>query len=152
MSKIRVAIATATAVSKFKGERLSFADDYVDEDENYDESIPILLLRGVLHNLGGRLTKKEIDALVIQDNSDTSTLSISHEQFSRIVMLTSLMISVFDRKGNGSISGKDLTKALINFTDTYSKEQICALVKAAQTRSDDKIHYKTFVKLVETTR
>ena len=152
MSKIRAAIATATAVSKFKGERLSFADNLVDEDEDYDEEIPILLLRGVLHNMGGRLTKKEIDALVLQEDSDPSALSISHDQFSRIIMLASLMISIFDRKGNGSISIKDLTKALINFTDTYSKDQICALVKAAQTRSDDKIHYKAFVKLVETTR
>ena len=153
MAKIGITICTAKAVSKFKGEKLTLPDDVDDvEEEDYEVSIARSDLRGVLFNIGGRLTKKEIDALVLSQNLDEDTSQISRVEFLRVIMFASLVICIFDRQGHGSISVRDLAKAMENFTNSYSEEEILNLVKSVQTNKNGTIDYEHFVELINTTR
>ena len=122
-------------------------------------AIPVSELRGVLFNMGGNLTKEEIDAIVtMKDARGKQIIMIPNIQFMQIVMLASLMICVFDREGNGTISAQDLAIALNNFTDEYNYLEIYGIVKLAEKDHKDHkdhiigINYDDFTKLIETTR
>ena len=153
MDKIRVAVATEKAISKFRGEKVSFAEDLDDSDDtDYEVSVPISDLRGVLFNIGGRLTKKEIDALVQVKSVGEPITQISRVEFLRVIMFASLVISIFDRQGNGHITASDLVSAIANFTNSYSEEEIYELVQKVQTNVNGLVTYENFEELVKTTR
>ena len=77
---------------------------------------------------------------------------LGREEFLRVLIFSSLVVSIFDRQGNGSISVRDLTKSMTNLTNRFSEEQILKIVQGVQTTKNGVITYEIFVELLKTTR
>ena len=157
-----VNLGTAKALNKFKGAfagenlllqsiKRQIEKEEAEEEDNFDVAIPVSELRGVLFNMGGNLTKEEIDAIVtMKDDRGKQIIMIPNIQFMQIVMLASLIICVFDREGNGIIAAQDLAISLSNFTDKYNYLEIYSLI-VEQDKDGNGINYDEFAKLIETT-
>ena len=165
MPTVDCSLTTGKALNKFKGacpgENLLLKsiksrieeEEAEEEDLGFDVAVPVSELRGVLHNLGGNLTKEEIDALVKMNDIDgKQIMMIDNVQFMRILMFASLMTSVFDRQGNGTISARDLANVLTNFTDKFSFFNIYSLVRSEERKPGIELNYEDFSNLVKTTR
>ena len=157
MSTIRNTLVTFKAISKF-----SKFDDISDD---CDVPIPVRHMRTVLGDIGGQLTREEMDLLIPPNCATVSALDISNTEFARTIMFVSLVICVFDREGEGSISVHDLTQAMRNFTSIYSESQLRNHVESLfydesdecdessdSDESENDIYYDNFVFLVNSTR
>ena len=132
----------------------SNADDYDYEDisDDVNATIPLKYLRSVLRNIGGRLTSEEIDSLMPQSDFTEPGSKISATEFTKTMMFVSLVICVFDRGGEGSISTENLVKALDNFTSADRESELRQLVESEKRNPDDAIHYDDFMLLIKLTR
>ena len=160
MASLGAALKVCCSISRMKHRQTNkYNNDSIREDDTC-EVIFLSHLKLALDNLGGNLTNDEIEILVqgIEENNEKG---ITYEEFISVLIFASFFISAFDRKGEGSVTGNDISIMILNTVkkeDPYSKST--REKKLSPDDEDDKtdislkaeINYHDFIEVIEASR
>ena len=159
MGTLGAVLKVCASISRFKARQESkYYSASILEDDPCDV-IFLSHLKLALDNLGGNLTKDEIDTLIKGIEEDVNK-GITYDDFISVLIFASFFISAFDRRGEGSVTGNDVHLMILN---TIKKEDLDPNSdRERKSKQEDNngsdvgldidLNYQNFIELIETTR
>jgi len=132
-------------------------------DKDGDGTITLEELNTVLRTLGQVPTEEELQMMMSSVDTDQNGV-IDFSEFTSLMrshLFTSLTLptaeaemleafKVFDTDGNGMISEEELKMAMINLGERLTKEEIKAMIAAADVDGNGQIDYQEFIAMMRT--
>lgn len=151
--------------SEMTGEELQeYRDLFNTFDREHKGSVLVADLLAVAQQLGLPSNETDLDKLLANSNVKASDGSLDFNSFAGLMSRSRAKnaeeakwreesemrqaFRVFDRDGNGVIDEKELRTTMKNLGENLSKNDVKAMIKAADKNGDGKIDYNEFIRMM----